>query len=320
MVLRIGIVGTGVTATAHAIGLAGLADVALTVAAGTGPEAPQFGERFGCRIVEHLEEALALVDAVVVATPSALHAQMSLAALRARRHVLVEAPMAMSFGDGQRLVDAANDADLVFAVSHPLRLRAPLAALAFRIRRGEERLLTANAMFYMASPRAPVGLPSPGWTDNVLWHHMSHGTDLIHWLVGGSGQAAAGGMGTVEAGTGIPMRAWVSVELPDGFGLVSADYAGIGRNELLLVTDRNTYHFDQARATFADAERRFQLTPPLEHLREIARDFVEAIRSGSTPAAPGSSVLSALRSLQYVQNRWDRSHGTPSIPGRVVGA
>ncbi len=319
MVLRFAIVGTGITATAHARALAGLGQAALPVSVGIGPEAAAFGARFGCSIVPTLEEALPLVDAVIVATPSALHAPMTFKALSARRHVLVEAPMAMSLADGEDLVRIARERDLVLAVSHPLRLRPPLRALAARIADGTERLLTANAVFYMASPRAPVGVRSASWTDNVLWHHMSHGADLIHWLVGGRGLAVTGGMAPADSATGIPMRAWAAVDLPDGFALVSADYAGVDRNELLLVTDRDTYHFDQVRATFADRSGVTALSPPRVHLEAVARDFAGALLGGTAPAVPGESVLPQLRMLQSVQDGWDRLHGTVDLPGRTIG-
>jgi predicted dehydrogenase len=232
--------------------------------------------------------------------------------------VLVEAPMAMCLADAQRLVETARQREVVLAVSHPLRLRPPLAALAARIAMGEESLLSANAVFYMASPRAPVGRRSPTWTDNVLWHHMSHGADLIHWLAGGAGRAVAGGMAAADPHTGIPMRAWAAIDLSSGFGLVSADYFGSDRNEILLVTDRDTYRFDQRRATFSDRTGSASLPPPLEHLGLVAGDFVAAVSSGGSPAISGESVLPQMRSLQYVQDAWDRHHGPRSLPGRTA--
>jgi hypothetical protein len=144
---------------------------------------------------------------------------------------------------------------------------------------------------------------------------MSHGADLIHWLAGGDGKTAAGGMARIDPASGIPMRAWAAIDLPTGFGLVSADYFGRDRNEVLVVTDRDTYHFDQVRATFANRSGIAHLTPPLEHLGLVARDFVAAVRNGKDPAASGESVLPQLRSLQYVQNAWDRHHGPVDLPG-----
>lgn len=317
----IAIVGTGVMAGWHAEALAGRPDVALRIVVGLGDEAERFRRQHGVeRASQHLDEALASadVDAVIVATPSELHATMTAAALAAGKHVLVEAPMAMSSDDAAALVERARGADLVLAVSHPFRFREPLVGLRDRLMAGAETLHALNGMFYVKSPRAPVGRPSPTWTDNILWHHLSHMTDLVHWLAEDAG-AAEGWMAPIEGPPGIPMTAWLAIHLEHGSAHLSASYHGRDLYEMVFVTCRDTYRFDQRRATFTDAEGTRSLPDARSQCLDVARDFVSAIRDKRAPRAPGASVLPAMGSMQVVQDRWDMAHGNIVIPGRSVG-
>lgn len=321
MTVGIAIVGTGVMAGWHAEALAGEADAAPRLVVGLGDDAEAFLQRHGFgRASRRLEDAFEAhdIDAVIVATPSEFHASIAYRALSAGQHVLVEAPMAMSFGDAEALVDLARERGRVLAVSHPFRFRQDLVALRDRIWGGAETLHAINGMFYVASQRAPVGRMSPTWTDNVLWHHLSHMADLTHWLAGETGEAD-GWMGPVEDPPGIPMSAWVAIELPHGSALLSASYHGRDLYEIVFVTDRDTCRLDQRHAVFADSSRSRPVLDAKTQCLEVARDFVRAIADGRDPGAPGASVLPSMRSMQTAQDRWNRAFGNIVLPGRAVG-
>ncbi len=80
-------------------------------------------ERFGCRAYDTYEELLAddQVELIVVAVPSHLHAEYSIAALEAGRHVLVEKPMAGCLADVDRMIQAAEKADRILTVNQNYR-------------------------------------------------------------------------------------------------------------------------------------------------------------------------------------------------------
>jgi 1,5-anhydro-D-fructose reductase (1,5-anhydro-D-mannitol-forming) len=61
------------------------------------------------------------VDVVYVATPNGLHAEHTLAALDAGKHVLVDKPMALSIEDGRAMIAAAHAAGLKLGVGFQLR-------------------------------------------------------------------------------------------------------------------------------------------------------------------------------------------------------
>jgi 1,5-anhydro-D-fructose reductase (1,5-anhydro-D-mannitol-forming) len=75
---------------------------------------------YGCNAWDTLEEALAdeAVDVVYVATPVALHAPQTIAALNASKHVLCEKPMALRLDDARLMVAAARNAGKLLGVAY----------------------------------------------------------------------------------------------------------------------------------------------------------------------------------------------------------
>jgi predicted dehydrogenase len=77
------------------------------------------------------------VDAVVIATPNALHAEQAIACLHAGKHVLVEKPMAMSVAECDAMISAARDAGGSLMVAHCWRFHPAVVAVREAVRRGE---------------------------------------------------------------------------------------------------------------------------------------------------------------------------------------
>ena len=77
------------------------------------------------------------VDAVVIATPNALHAPQAIAFLEAGQHVLVEKPMAMTAAEGELMVAAAEGSGAGLMVAHCWRFHPDVRALRERIAAGE---------------------------------------------------------------------------------------------------------------------------------------------------------------------------------------
>ncbi|MGH7627923.1 MAG: Gfo/Idh/MocA family protein, partial [Gemmatimonadales bacterium] len=100
--------------------------------------AREFGRRFDGRAFERVDEALAdpAVDAVVIALPHDLQADVAERALRAGKHVLIEKPIAIDMEAGERLVQAAEEAGRCLAVAEEYRLSPLVQAAHSLIRQG----------------------------------------------------------------------------------------------------------------------------------------------------------------------------------------
>lgn len=110
--LRIGIVGTGFIATSHAQAFGAIDGVSLRACHDIVAEkAKAFASSFGIRhAVASVDDVLNESDVVVVATPDAAHAAITLKALSAGKHVLCEKPLTVTMEEAKRVADAARKA------------------------------------------------------------------------------------------------------------------------------------------------------------------------------------------------------------------
>jgi 2-hydroxy-4-carboxymuconate semialdehyde hemiacetal dehydrogenase len=271
------------------------------------------------------------IDAVVIATPSELHAAQAIAALEHGKHVLVEIPIAMNLADAERVVAAAKTHGKVLAVCHPRRFGPAREALLRRIRDGEEtaRIVDARFFIHRLSNVGATGLKRD-WTDNLLWHHVTHLVDFGLWMLTGGEIGDADRrviqfsslMPPVDASTGIPMETALMAETSAHQALVCTGsyYARSWIYDLLVVTDRNSYRFDELKGTLTTGDGEAPTLPQQEQCRMAALDFLEAVRTGREPTVSGASVLPAIRLLERAQANWDRRFGARELPGRPLPA
>ena len=138
--VRIALVGAGAFGTKHLDALSVIDEAEVVAVVSTRVEqAREAASRYG---VAHVETDLrrvldrADVDALVLATPTPLHAEQAVAALRAGKHVQVEIPLADSWADSARVAEVAERAGLVCMVGHTRRFNPSHRWVHDRIRSG----------------------------------------------------------------------------------------------------------------------------------------------------------------------------------------
>lgn len=188
--LRVGVVGCGaVTELYHLPALLDADDVVLT--AFVDPDlarARRLAERApGAEALTGGDDLAGRVDAVLLATPNALHARLGVPLLEAGVHVLVEKPMARTAAECDALLAAADAGGAVLAVGHDFR-HFPVAQLAHgllsagalgAVRRVDVRQ-SAGGRWPYASPAAL----SPESGGGVLLDFGVHLLDLLLWWLG----------------------------------------------------------------------------------------------------------------------------------------
>ncbi|HEY3262257.1 MAG TPA: Gfo/Idh/MocA family oxidoreductase [Pseudonocardiaceae bacterium] len=279
----------------------------------------------------NLDDALSdpEVDAVIIAGPSETHADMALKSLEHGKHTLVEIPIAMNLEGAERVVAAAKERGLTLGVSHPMRFRQERIPIVERARRGEERVSHTHGRFFIHRLEnvGATGLKR-SWTDNILWHHTTHLVDFGLWMISAGDMATADDrirdvysfMPPVDERTGIPMEIVLVVQTHDGQSIVCTGsyYAAWRIYDMLVVTDRDTYHVDELASVYSTSEGERPIPTEQENAELIGPDFVEAIKEEHEPFVPGWSVLPAMRVLHLAQERWDARFGKQVLPGRPV--
>ena len=138
-------------------------------------------------VTTDLNDSLALpgVDAVILCTPTQMHAEQSLACLRAGKHVQVEIPLADSLAGAQAVVDLAQRSGLVAMCGHTRRFNPSHQWLHHKVAAGEFNIqqLDVQTYFFRRSNMNALG-QARSWTDHLLWHHAAHTVDLFAYQAG----------------------------------------------------------------------------------------------------------------------------------------
>jgi 2-hydroxy-4-carboxymuconate semialdehyde hemiacetal dehydrogenase len=157
------------------------------------------------------------VEAVILATPTQLHAAQAEQVMRAGRHVLVEIPMADNLADSERLVAVQEDTGLTAMVCHTRRFNPSHQFVHRRIAAGELRLqhLVVQTFFFRRSNVNAHG-KARTWTDHLLWHHACHTIDLFLHQTGEVPEVVSAIEGPPHPDLGIAMDMSVSMKVPSG--------------------------------------------------------------------------------------------------------
>lgn len=171
--LRCAVVGCGYLGRFHAQKYAGLARCELVGIADPSQEArARLASELGVAAHADYRELLGRVDAVSIATPTALHHPVARDFLRAGSHVLVEKPIAATADEARELIDIARAAGRVLQVGHLERFNPVVVSAAG---------LLENPRFVESNRLAPF---KPRGTDvSVVLDLMIHDIDLIEHIV-----------------------------------------------------------------------------------------------------------------------------------------
>ncbi len=138
-------------------------------------------------VTTDLAESLALkeVDAVILCTPTQMHAEQSMACLKAGKHVQVEIPLADSLRGAQAVVAAQKSAGLVAMCGHTRRFNPSHQYVHKKVVAGEFNIqqLDVQTYFFRRSNINAMG-QARSWTDHLLWHHAAHTVDLFAYQCG----------------------------------------------------------------------------------------------------------------------------------------
>jgi len=133
-------------------------------------------------VATDLSESLRMkdVDAVILCTPTPMHAAQALACLQAGKHVQVEIPLCDVLKDGQAVVDAARRTGKIAMCGHTRRFNPSHQWVRQRIVKGEFSIQQMNVQTYFFRRTNMNALGQPrSWTDHLLWHHAAHTVDLF---------------------------------------------------------------------------------------------------------------------------------------------
>jgi len=256
-----------------------------------------------------LNESLARddVEAVILATPTPVHAAQAIECLEAGKHVLVEIPMADSLADSIKLVEAQKRTGLVAMAGHVRRFNPSHQWIHNKIQAGEIKLqqMDAQTYFFRRKNINAKGEPRT-WTDHLLWHHACHTVDLFQYQAGGDITDAYGLQGPTHSDLGIAMD--MSIGLKASTGAVctlslSFNNDGPFGTFFRYICDNGTYiaRYDDL---YDGNENQIDLsgvTASNNGIELIDREFFSAIVEGREPNASVAKCLPAMETLDRLE-------------------
>lgn len=193
--LKVGIIGASFARDAYLPAFAHIKEAeVVALASGRLESAQAAAAPYGIKAVyDDWEKMLAAhdLDLVCIATPTVMHAPMTLAAIARGAHVLCEKPTAMNAGEARQMLNAARAANRLHMVDHELRFNPTRARIAELIHGGElGEIRHVNISNIGASWADPASRPKGDWWSDAamgggrLGANGSHQVDMLRWWLG----------------------------------------------------------------------------------------------------------------------------------------
>ncbi|TSE19866.1 4-carboxy-2-hydroxymuconate-6-semialdehyde dehydrogenase [Tepidimonas alkaliphilus] len=184
MTIHVALAGPGAFGQKHLDAIRNIPDVKVVSLIGREPaKTAEVAARYGVpHTTTELAEALAMkeVDAVILCTPTQLHAAQAKACLEAGKHVQVEIPLCDVLREGEEVLALQRQTGLVAMVGHTRRFNPSHQWIRRRILAGEFTIqqMDVQTYFFRRTNMNALGQPR-SWTDHLLWHHAAHTVDLF---------------------------------------------------------------------------------------------------------------------------------------------
>ncbi len=261
--------------------------------------------------LDDLDKALALdeVDAVILCTPTQIHAEQALRCMRAGKHVEVEIPVADSLADAEEVLRVQQETGLVCAVGHTRRFNPSHQWLHNKIAAGDLRLqqLDVQTYFFRRSNLNALGEPRT-WTDHLLWHHAAHTVDLFQYQTGEKIVAVAGMEGPHHPELGIAMDMSIQMKSESGILLtlsLSFNNDGPLGTFFRYICDNGTYiaRYDDLVDGYENAIDVSGVDVSMNGIELQDREFLAAIEENRESRASIGRVIDCYRALNEVEQR-----------------
>ena len=302
--LRIALAGAGAFGEKHLDGLKNIPGVEITsIISRRAEQAAEVAAKYGAKHSgTELSEALARddVDAVILCTPTQMHAAQAIACMEAGKHVQVEIPLSDSWEDAQAVLRKSQETGLVCMVGHTRRFNPSHQYAHHKIAAGELNIqqMDVQTYFFRRQNMNAKGQPR-SWTDHLLWHHAAHTIDLFAYQAGRIVKANAI-QGPKHPELGIAMD--MSIQLKSESGAICTLSLSFNNDGPLgtffrYIGDTGTYiaRYDDLVNGKEEPIDVSQVDVSMNGIELQDREFVAAIREGREPNSSVAKVLDCYR-------------------------
>jgi 2-hydroxy-4-carboxymuconate semialdehyde hemiacetal dehydrogenase len=313
--IKVALAGAGAFGIKHLDGIAKIDGVEVVSLVGRRLEPTQaVAEKYGIdHVTVDLSESLARpdVDAVILCTPTQMHAQQAIACLSSGKHVQVEIPLADSLADAQAVGAMQRESGLVAMCGHTRRFNPSHQWVRRRISAGDFNLQQLDVQTYFFRRKNINALGEPrSWTDHLLWHHAAHSVDLFAYQAGSPIVKANAVQGPIHPELGIAMD--MSIQLKTENGAICTLSLSFNNDGPLgtffrYIGDTGTYiaRYDDLVDGREEAIDVSNVDVSMNGIELQDREFFSAIREGRQPNASVADVLPCYETLHRLEQQLD---------------
>ncbi len=253
--------------------------------------------------------ARADVDAVILCTPTQMHASQAIACMKAGKHVQAEIPLADSLRDAYAVVELQKQTGLVAMCGHTRRFNPSHQWVRKKIVAGELDIqqMDVQTYFFRRTNMNALGQPR-SWTDHLLWHHAAHTVDLFAYQARSPIVKANAIQGPIHPNLGIAMD--MSIQLKAASGAICTLSLSFNNDGPLgtyfrYIGDSGTYlaRYDDL---FSGKDEKIDVSKVDVSMNGIElqdREFFAAIREGREPNASAAQVLPCYEVLHDLERQ-----------------
>lgn len=311
--IKVALAGAGAFGVKHLDGIKNIPDVEVIALIGrdlakTQTVADKYGIGF---VTDDLAAALALpeLDAVILCTPTQMHAAQTLQCLRAGKHVQVEIPLADSWRDAEEVLKVQKETGLVAMVGHTRRFNPSHQWVHNKIVAGDLNIqqMDVQTYFFRRTNTNALGEPR-SWTDHLLWHHAAHTVDLFQYQTGSPVVKANAIQGPIHPTLGIAMD--MSIQLQAASGAICTLSLSFNNDGPLgtffrYICDNGTYiaRYDDLVNGKEEAIDVSKVDVSMNGIELQDREFFAAIREGRQPNSSVESVIECYKVLGELEKQ-----------------
>jgi 2-hydroxy-4-carboxymuconate semialdehyde hemiacetal dehydrogenase len=311
--VKVCLVGHGAFGIKHLEAMANIPDIEVVSVAGSNVAAArEVAQQWKIpHFTADLAESLAQpkLDAVILTTPTPMHAAQGEQCMRAGKHVMIEIPMADTLADSERLVRVQRETGVVAMAGHTRRFNPSHQWVHKKVLAGELKILQMDVQTYFFRRTNINALgKARSWTDHLLWHHACHTVDLFAYQTRERISKSFALEGPKHPTLGIAMDMSIGLKVPSGaLCTLSLSFNNDGPLGTFFryICDNGTYiaRYDELLDGKNNPIDVSHVDVSMNGIELQDREFFAAIREHREPNASLAQCLPAMQTLDHLERQ-----------------
>ncbi|MEP7352728.1 MAG: Gfo/Idh/MocA family oxidoreductase [Acidobacteriota bacterium] len=310
--MKVGLAGQGAFGVKHLDGIRNIPGIeVITITGGNQEATAEVAKKFNIpHYTGDLAESLKQpgLEAMILATPTQMHADQGEQVMRAGKHVQIEIPVSDTLADAERLLRVQKETGLICMGGHTRRFNPSHQFVHKRIKAGELKIqqMDVQTYFFRRTNMNAAGAPR-SWTDHLLWHHACHTVDLFQYQTGELISEARALQGPIHPTLGIAMDMSIQLKVPKSGAICTLSLSFNNDGPLgtffRYICDNATYvaRYDDL---FDGKENKIDVSKVDVSMNGIElqdREFFAAIKENREPNASIAQCVTAMQALDRLE-------------------